>query len=458
MVLEKSTLIKILSGANASDKGEIFIDGKLVHIKTPYDAIRHRIAVIYQELNTCETLSVAENILVGNLPMKGKGIFRRINKKAMNQLSKELLEKLNLNFDPRIPIAKLSVAEKQIIEIAKTLSHDTKVLVMDEPTAALNDKEVQMLFEIIHHVKQMGTGVIFISHRLDEIFQVADHVQIMRDGKSVFVGQTSTTTKKQIIQNMIGREVDESRFKDNLTTDKMVFEAKGLTTRAVKDISFKVNAGEILGVFGLMGSGRTSLVKSIFGAEDLLSGEMFLNDKEIKIKSPADAKQMGIAYIPNDRKLEGLQLNLSIEKNITITVLKKIMGKFGIDKRKVKRLAQEWVQRINIKTTNLDNPVESLSGGNQQKIVMAKFLATDPKLMILNEPTRGVDVGSKREIYNIIIELCKKGMGVIMISSDLPEVISMADRVMIIHEGSYAGELLGEEITQHNLMTKAVGE
>jgi ABC-type sugar transport system ATPase subunit len=454
----KSTLIKVLSGASPCDSGELILNGERLHIRTPLAAIQQGITVIYQELNTCETLSIAENTLVGNLPTKGRGILKRVDKKTAIRQSGELLKKLNLNFDPRTPVAKLSIAEKQIVEIAKALSRNTKVLVMDEPTAALNEKEVDLLFDIIRQVKSMGTGIIFISHRLDEIFQVADRVQIMRDGKSVFVGKTDEITKPEIIHHMIGREVDESRFKDDYKTDKVVFEVEGLTTRAVKDISFKVYAGEVLGLFGLMGSGRTNIVKAIFGAERMTSGVIHVAGKETKIKSPSDAKDAGISYIPNDRKLEGLMLNLGIRQNVSITVLEKILGKFGLNKKKEAELVQDWVKQINIKTTNLGKAVESLSGGNQQKVVMAKWLAAEPKVMILNEPTRGVDVGAKREIYNIIVELCKKGMGVIMISSDLPEMLSMADRVVVIHEGANVGEISGGEITQHNLMTKAVGE
>ena len=453
----KSTLMKMLSGAYAHDEGEIILDGKRLSIKSPTDAIEQGITVIYQELNTCETLTVAENILIGNLPRK-KNPLKTVDWKEAARKSRELLEQLNMHYDPHTPVSRLSIAEKQIVEIAKALSRNTRILVMDEPTAALNEKEVQMLFDIVRKIKGMGTGIIFISHRLDEIFEVADRVQIMRDGKSVYTGKTSEIDKSGIIRYMVGREVEEGRIKQEDATGEVVLEVEGLTTREVKDITFNVRKGEILGLFGLMGSGRTNIVKAIFGAERMVAGTVKLEGRTLRIKECADAKKAGIAYIPNDRKLEGLMLNRSIEQNICLSVLDKVKGLIGISKKKEAAVANEWVERINIKTTDVHKDVNSLSGGNQQKVVMGKWLATEPKVMILNEPTRGVDVGAKREIYKIVLDLCERGMAVIMISSDLPEMISMADRVVVIHEGRVAGEVKGDEITQNNLMTKAVGE
>lgn len=453
----KSTLMKILSGAYVADEGDILLDGKKLEIKSPMDAIEQGITIIYQELNTCETLSIAENIFVGNLPEKGK-LFKTIDRKEAYQRSARLLDSLNLHYDPETLVSKLSIAEKQIIEIAKALSRNTRVLVMDEPTAALNEKEVEMLFDIVRRVQAMGTAIIFISHRLDEIFEVADHVQIMRDGRKVFFGETRSIDKPGIIRHMVGRDVTEGRLRQNAAFGDTVITIEGLTTSEVSDISFDARAGEIVGLFGLMGCGRTNIVKAIFGATPMASGSVKVNGKVLHIKSPADAKRAGIAYIPNDRKLEGLMLNQSIKQNICIAVLDAVKDKLQISKKREEQIAKTWVDRINIKTTDINKDVNSLSGGNQQKVVMGKWLATAPKVMILNEPTRGVDVGAKREIYNIILELCNEGMAVIMISSDLPEMLSLADRVVVIHEGRMAGEVTGEDITQHNLMTKAVGE
>ena len=454
----KSTLIKMLSGAYSVDEGQIILDGEEVSFKEPMNSIKAGVTVIYQELNTCETLSVAENIFVGNLPINGKSVAKRVNRKEMVERSRELLKQLDMDIDPNLPVASLSVAEKQIIEIAKALSRNTKVLVMDEPTAALNDREVQMLFDITRRVQSMGTGVIFISHRLDEIFEICTDIMIMRDGKRVYAGKVDEIDKPGIIRHMVGREIVEERLKEDFGDAETIFEVKGLTTDYLKDISFNVKKGEILGLFGLMGSGRTETAKAIFGADPKKAGEIILENKAITIKSPKDAKEAGIAYIPNDRKLEGLTLNQSILRNISNNVLQDTLGKLGISKKKEEDIGDHWIKQLNVKTTDAYKEVNSLSGGNQQKVVIAKWLASNPKVMILNEPTRGVDVGAKREIYDIILELCRNGMGVIMISSDMPEMLSMADRVVVLFEGKKVAEITGDDITQNNLMTKAMGE
>ncbi len=454
----KSTLMKILSGAYVADEGTISIGGQKLNITTPMDAIEQGVTVIYQELNTCETLSIAENIYVGNLPTKGKGPFKVVDKKEAVRRSHDLLAQLNLDYDPNTPVAKLSIAEKQIIEIAKALSRNTKVLVMDEPTAALNDKEVRMLFEITRRIRDMGTAIIFISHRLDEIFEICDHVMIMRDGKRVYYGKTDEIDKAGIIRHMVGRDVRQDRLKLDGGGEGVVLEVEGLCTDYIKDVSFNAHEGEIVGLFGLMGSGRTEIVKAIFGADPKRAGVIKIDGKEVMIRSPQEAKEAGIAYIPNDRKLEGLMLNQSIQQNICNTVLTDVTTPLGVSRKKEETLSAHWIKSLNIKTTDAYKDVNSLSGGNQQKVIMSKWLATKPRLMILNEPTRGVDVGAKQEIYNIILALCKEGMSVVMISSDMPEMLALADRVVVIHEGRKVAEVVGDEITQSNLMTKAIGE
>jgi len=454
----KSTLMKILSGAYTADEGEILIDGTHVVINAPIEAIHQGITVIYQELNTCETLSIAENIYVGNLPTKGKGIFKQMDKKEAVRKSREILEQLNLDYDPTTLVSKLSIAEKQIVEIAKALSRNTKVLVMDEPTAALNDKEVQMLFEITRRVQKMGTGVIFISHRLDEIFEICDQVMIMRDGQRVYFGDTTQIDKPGIIRHMVGKDVTEKRLKTDMGHEDVVLEVENLCTDYIQNVSFQTRKGEIVGLFGLMGSGRTEIAKTIFGAYPKKSGTIKLGGKPVQIHSPKDAKKAGIAYIPNDRKLEGLMLNQSIQQNICNTVLPAVTTPAGVSRKKEEALSKYWISQLDVKTPDAYKEVNSLSGGNQQKVVMSKWLATEPKLMILNEPTRGVDVGAKSEIYSIILDLCKKGMSVLMISSDLPEILTMSDRIVVIHEGKKVADMTGGEITQSNLMTKAIGE
>ncbi|MDR0310201.1 MAG: sugar ABC transporter ATP-binding protein [Acidobacteriota bacterium] len=452
----KSTLIKILSGAYKMDHGEICINGEKQAIHSPADAIKKGVTVIYQELNICGTLSIAENMYIGHIPTKFP--FKMVDRAELKKRCSEIMTQLNLNYNPNTPIAKLSIAGKQIVEIAKALTHKTKVLVMDEPTAALNDQEVRLLFDIVRRVKSMGTGIIFISHRLDEIFEIADKVMIMRDGKSVHFGKTGDIDKGGIIRHMVGREIVEERLKTWKGTDEEVFRVENLSTKYVRDIGFNVCAGEIVGLFGLMGSGRTEIVKTIFGAHPKRSGDITVLGKPVHIKKPSDAKKAGIAYIPNDRKQEGLLLIKSVKDNISITVLRQILGSLGINKKTEIRLAEKWIQALNIKAKSPYQEVHNLSGGNQQKIVMAKWFAAGPKVLILNEPTRGVDVGAKREIYNIILDLCKQGLAVLMVSSDLPEILSMADRVVVIHEGRKTGEVSGEDITQKNLMTRAVGE
>jgi len=452
----KSTLIKILSGAYKMDEGEIYINGEKQAIHSPADAIKKGITVIYQELNTCGTLNIAENMYLGHLPTKGK--IKMVDRAKLKKLCSEIMAQLNLNYNPTTPIAKLSIAGKQIVEIAKALTHETKVLVMDEPTAALNEQEVKLLFDIVRRVQSMGTGIIFISHRLDEIFEIAGKVMIMRDGKRVYFGKTSDIDKSGIIRHMVGREIVETRLKTWPGSAEVVLKVDNLSTKYVKDIGFNVCAGEILGLFGLMGSGRTEIVKSIFGAHPKKSGDIRVSEKPVHIKKPSDAKKAGITYIPNDRKQEGLMLIRSLKDNISITVLPQIMGKLGINRKSEIGLSEKWIKSLNIKAKSPFQEVHNLSGGNQQKIVMAKWFATDPKVLILNEPTRGVDVGAKREIYNIILDLCKQGMAVLMVSSDLPEMLAMADRVVVIHEGRKVGEISGDDITHENLMTKAVGE
>lgn len=454
----KSTLMKILSGAIQPDGGSIRMQGKEYSLSNPYQAIKAGINIIYQELNTCETTSIAENIFVGNIPSKGRGITRRIDREKMLKESSMLLQKLGIEKHPDTLVAELSVAQKQIVEIAKALSRDTKVLIMDEPTAALNEKEVVMLFGIIRRLRDEGTGIIYISHRLDEVMELSDRIQIMRDGKSVFTGRTEKLTKNEIISYMIGHEMTDLYQKKSTAGGEVVFEVQNLSTKFVRDISFKVHKGEVLGLFGLMGCGRTQIADAIFGARKKESGTILIKGGEVKIKSPRDAKRAGIAYITNDRKLEGLMLEHSVRKNISITVLHKFAHWFGIEKQKELDIVNEWVKRLNVKTGNVENPANSLSGGNQQKVVMAKWLAAEPDIIILNEPTRGVDVGAKQEIYAIINKLCSEGMAVIAISSELPEIIGISDRVAVIHEGKLSGELNRDELTQHNLMAKAVGE
>jgi len=452
----KSTLMKILSGAYTADKGEIYINGEKKKITSPKDALDVGISVMYQEFNNFEPISIAENIFAGRLFTKG--LTKAIDYRKLAEESRKILEEIGLKRNPFEKIRNLSVAEKQIVEIAKALSRDTKILVMDEPTAALNDKEVESLFRLIREIKEKGTSIIYISHRLDEIFQICDRVQVMRDGKSVYISDIKDTSKSKIISQMVGREMTDMYPKRESDKGGYVLEVEKLCTSEVSDISFKVRSGEVLCLFGLMGAGQANIVETLFGIRHMHSGKVKIDGKEVAIKNPRGAKKQGIAYVPSDRKIEGLMLRHSVLSNITLTILEKISNFLRIDIKKENKEVEKWVSRLNIKTPSYKTLVEKLSGGNQQKVVIAKWIAANPKVLILNEPTRGVDVGAKAEIYGIMEDLCENNVAIIMVSSDLNEVLSMSDRIVIIHEGRINGEVEGKEITQEKIMQKAVGE
>ena len=453
----KSTLMKVLSGAYQAEEGEIFFEGKPVKIAGPKAAIDMGINVIYQELNNSDVLSIAENIYMGNLKTKTGGI---IDYRAIEGDTKALLERVGLgHYEPFTPVENLSIAEKQMVEIAKALAKNTKVLVLDEPTAALNDEEISILFGLIRQLSSEGTAIIYISHRLDEVFEISNKVMIMRDGCLVKTLLTRDTNKNELITLMVGREIKNVyplRKGDHI--GEVVLEVDGLSSTYVKDINFCVRKGEILGLFGLMGAGRTETVETIVGDRKMTDGEVRIEGKPVRIMSPKQAKELGIGYIPSDRKAEGLFLHHSVARNISINVLPQILGPGGlVNFGKEGRLTNKWIQKLKIKTPTSQTPAESLSGGNQQKIVVAKWLAAQPKVLILNEPTRGIDVGAKLEIYNLMNELSEQGISFIMVSSELPEVMAMSDRIVVLHEGRQKGELMREEFSQEKLLSTAIG-
>lgn len=453
----KSTLMKVLSGAYQAEEGEIFFEGKPVKILEPKAAIDMGINVIYQELNNSDVLSIAENIFMGNLKTKAGGI---IDYQEIEKDTRALLERVGLgHYDPFAPVEKLSIAEKQMVEIAKALAKNTKVLVLDEPTAALNDEEINILFGLIRQLSSEGTAIIYISHRLDEVFEISNKVMIMRDGCLVKTLLTRDTDKNELITLMVGREIKNvypPRKADHV--GEVVLEVEGLASAYVKDISFCVRKGEILGLFGLMGAGRTETVETIIGDRKMTGGEVRIEGKPVKITSPKQAKELGIGYIPSDRKAEGLFLHHSVATNISVNVLPQILGRGGlVNFGKEGRLTDTWIQKLKIKTPTPQTLAESLSGGNQQKIVVAKWLAAQPKVLILNEPTRGIDVGAKLEIYNLMNELSEQGISFIMVSSELPEVMAMSDRIVVLHEGRQKGELMREDFSQERLLSTAIG-
>lgn len=454
----KSTLMKILTGVHQKNTGEILINGKEVTFKHPTEAEKNGIVFVYQELNSVLDMSVEENLFLGREITKSFGV---VDKKSMYEKTKEVLHRLGLDIDPNETLGNLSIGQQQLVEIAKALLVNTEVIILDEPTSALTDKEVEKLFSVVRLLKSQGVSFIYISHRMDEIFDLCDRVSVLRDGHYIGTKKICDTNKDELIKMMIGRDLGNMFQKEIIPLGEVVLDVKNLTKKGLfEDISFSLHSGEVLGFSGLMGAGRTEIMKTIFGSIKADSGEIILNGKTINTKHycPGTAKKEGIAYISEDRKEEGLMLEKSIQSNIGITNYDLISSNgFVIDKEKDIQLSQRALKDLSIKCTGINHIVNNLSGGNQQKVVFAKWLYTNPKVLILDEPTRGVDVGAKQEIYSLITALVKKGAAVIMVSSDLPEVIGMSDRIVVIHEGSVGGVINRDIATQKNIMTLATG-
>ena len=450
----KSTLIKILAGDYSKDTGQILIGGREVEIRTPLESKNQGISVIYQELNTLDTLSVAENIFVGNLPRK-KGL-RTIDWKTLNRNARIVLDRLLVRINPRRIVGDLGIHEKQIIEIAKAIYRDAKILVMDEPTAALSEKDTVSLFNIIRSLKKQGVGVIYISHRLKEVFEITDRVTVLRDGKYIGTESTKETSRDKLITMMVGRELKDMYPKREVPIGNTLLEIKGLTIHGIlEDISFSVREGEIVGLFGLLGSGRQNIVRALYGIDQIDRAEITISGKKRVIDTPAKALKNRMGFMPLDRKLEGLALALPVFSNITMANIDNLGGGYFIDKKFEMQEAEKWVKNVNIKTPSIDTDVNSLSGGNQQKIVLAKLMETGSRLFIMNEPTRGIDVGAKVDIYQMMECLCEEGAGIIMISSELPEILAMADRIIVISGGRIAGVFSRKEATQEKLLHAA---
>ncbi|WP_042462224.1 sugar ABC transporter ATP-binding protein [Neobacillus dielmonensis] len=452
----KSTLMKILIGMYPEYEGEIFYNGNKVQFKDIKQALDIGISMIHQELTSIEHMTIAENIFLGKEPA-----FKKvwINEKAMIGKTKELLDRVGLNLDPKTLMKNLSVSEKQMVEIAKAISYDSKVIIMDEPTSAITDREVDQLFTIIHELKKNDVAIIYISHKMDEIFKISDEITVLRDGKYIGTYKTEQLTIDQLVAQMVGRELTDLFPQKKKVLGEEVLRVKGLKkANAYRDISFHVRSGEIVGIAGLMGAGRTEVVNSIFGLESYDEGEIEFKGKQVKIKSPADAINLGISLVSEDRKRFGLVLPLSVRENMTLPNLHLISG-FSqlVSKRKEKNIVNEMIQELSIKTPTGEQLVKNLSGGNQQKIVIAKSLLRDPDVIILDEPTRGIDIGAKSEIYHLISELAEAGKAVIVVSSELPEILGLSDRILVLHEGRLTGELSKEEADQEKIMRLAVG-
>lgn len=448
----KSTLIKVLAGAIQNDEGSITINGNEYDKMTPILSRNNGVEVIYQEYNLVSGLTVAENVCLGR---QMKGI---VNKKEMYDITKALFDKYEIDIDPKAYVRDLSTAKQQLVEITKAISKDAKIIVMDEPTAQLTMTEVERLYEIIRNLKEKNKTIIYISHRLDELFAITDNITIMRDGCYVDTVQTASTCRDELITLMVGRTLKDTYPKRNCIKDKIIFEAKDLSGYYNGNTSFSLKQGEILGFSGLVGAGRTELMRVIFGADKKLTGITYVNGKEVIIKSPKDAIHNGIGLIPEDRKAQGCFLNNSIEWNISIANIVKLTTGGFIDKKKIRKQAEEYKELLNIKTPSLEQQVSNLSGGNQQKVVLAKVLATDSDIIIFDEPTRGIDIGARHEIYILMTKLVESGKSIIMISSDMEELMGMSDRVIILNEGSISGELGKTEFSQEKIMKCASKE
>jgi ribose transport system ATP-binding protein len=449
----KSTLMKVLTGVYSKDSGRILYKGSEVEIQNPKAAQNLGISIIHQELNLMPHLTVAQNIFIGREPRKGTRFV--LDDKTMNKQTQELLDMMNLDLDPKMKVAELTVAKQQMVEIAKALSYNAEVLIMDEPTAALTDSEIEELFRIIYQLKAKGVGIVYISHRMDEIKRISDRVTVMRDGCYIDTVNMKDVTIEKIISMMVGRTIYESSDKVQSTSSKeIVLEVKNLRRgRAIKDVSFNLKKGEILGVAGLMGAGRTEVARAIFGADPIDGGEIYVNGKKVRIKTPGDAVKNGISYLSEDRKRYGVALGMDVEFNISIATFKKHLGPFGwVKNDKTRKQAKSYVESLRIKTPSLEQKVKFLSGGNQQKVIIGKWLARDTNIMIFDEPTRGIDVGAKSEIYKLLNELTQQGKSIIMISSELPEILRMSHRVLVMCEGRVTGELSAEEATQERIM------
>lgn len=449
----KSTLMKILSGVYTKDSGSILIFGKEYDILTPNKAQDIGVAIIHQELNMCRHLSVTENMFLGREIIRG-GV---LDNTAMRKEAKRILDQLKIEIDPDTVVGDLAVSKQQMVEIAKALSTDARILIMDEPTSALTAKEIDDLFRIIRQLRNEGKGIVYISHRLEELKEIVDRVTIMRDGKYITSGKFSDFTMDQIITNMVGREIKEKFPRVSCETGEKIFEVKHLNAgHMVRNISFELHQGEIVGFAGLMGAGRTETTRAIFGADAKESGEILLNGKNVKINCPMDAIKAGIVLAPEDRKKDGLCTKLSIRENLSLANLDWICGKSGIvNSAKEDKMCDMAVSNLCIKTPGLEVNADALSGGNQQKLVVGKWLARNSKVVIFDEPTRGIDVGAKVEIYNLMNKLKQQGIAVMFVSSEMPEVMGIADRIIVMCDGRITGEIKAADATQSKILTMA---
>lgn len=449
----KSTMIKTISGAIEPTQGTIEVYGEVFEKLTPKISRHKGVAVIYQEFTLVPVLSAAENIFMGEFIMKGIVL----DNKKMERKATELFERLHVKIDPRIKVADLTTGFQQIVEIAKAISKDAKILIMDEPSAPLTITEVEAMYNIIDTLKEQGVTIIYISHRMDEIFRLSDRVTVIRDGSYVTTLNTKDTNKQELIKYMVGRELTESYPGRSNEAKETIMSVHNLSGNGVKNISFELKKGEILGMGGLVGAGRTELAQLIFGNEKIISGEIRYKGKPLKIKNCEQSIGVGIAMVQEDRKRNGVILDMTIKDNITMTCLKDISKRNIINQKKESEITNLYQKSLEIKAPSIHQYVKNLSGGNQQKVILAKWLARDPDIIIFDEPTRGIDVGAKHEIYQIMSRLADEGKAIIMISSDMEELIGMSDRILVLCKGRMAGVIQKKDISQENILMKAVG-
>ncbi|MEG1492222.1 MAG: sugar ABC transporter ATP-binding protein [Oscillospiraceae bacterium] len=450
----KSTLIKTLSGAITPDSGEISFENVTYSKMTPHISKELGIGVIYQEFNLMPTLSVAENIFAGN-EIGGKILF---NKKKIEAKTLEVFERMHVQINPCEKVQNLSVANMQLVEIAKALTRDVKILIMDEPTAPLTTNEVDILFEIVKILKSQGVTIIYISHRINEVFAIADRVSVLRDGCFISTSNTSEISRNELIRQMVGRDVNDAYPKRTLLPENPMLELEKLCGNGVTDISFAVRKREIVGLSGLVGAGRTETMRMVFGADPRQSGTIRLDGKEISPNNPKAAVELGIGLIPEDRKQQGLLIELPITWNTSMATMKDISKFSVLSKKKENKVVNSLIDSIQIKTPTITQLVKNLSGGNQQKVVLAKWLAAKCKVLIFDEPTRGIDVGARHEIYKLMNELCEQGLAIVMISSDMEELLGMSDRIVVLCEGQQAGILEKSEFSQETILSMASGQ
>jgi len=449
----KSTLMKILSGVHSPDEGEILIEGRPVKIENPNVSQGCGISIIYQELNLIPNMNIAENIFIGKEPRK-KGF---VDKALMHKRATELINKVGLTVSTKTPVGKLSAAQKQMIEVAKAISSSVKLIVMDEPTSSLTEKETQKLYEIMRTLKEQQVAVIFITHRMKEIFQISDEIAVMRDGKMITTIPTKDTNEAQVISHMVGREINDIFAKEPTEIGEIALEVKNLCTRDfLKDVSFFVRRGEIVGFAGLVGAGRSEVMRAVFGIDRITSGEILIHNENVRIRKTEDAFKLNMGFVPEDRKEQALILSMSVKNNITLAALLSFRKRLFIDSTMESEVTEKYIQQLQIRTPGEDQLVMNLSGGNQQKVVIGKWMETKPEIMIMDEPTRGTDVNTKKEIHLLMSRLAKSGVAIIMISSEMPEIIGMSDRIIVMAGGRITGELNRDECSQEKIMKMAI--